>query len=382
LPTANLGSDPRVTFAVRAAFARSTGNSTLQLYGVAGCSVPEAELADHERLDHLREVASRAYLHAEDKVVARTYRVPGARDAGANIPGALNRSIEEHLGGLAQNQHAAVQRLEAAADLAEALRISLPESAWTHRTSLPPHSGEVRVVQTAAAHQRLKAVHALIARGSAIGVVEVLALDVPWATASSLGPIARAGGSNDLCPFARAPISAAGRARILRLVEERKARLVHKQLGHLDPQPGSPLGWSRLKTSVSSSYVANLAFPWERETPSAAPDVRVSTDELSVDVAAVPLESQSELLMLIKVHEVAQQPLSTLRSQSYDGNTSIPIAVPAWVERQAEEAVVLGLGESLALIAPSTDPDRARMVLITPKVTAAVAGVKSHLAGR
>jgi hypothetical protein len=250
-----------------------------------------------------------------------------------------------------------------AEEVAELLRRALPAESWNGLSGVE-YLGDERlaVVQTPAGHERaLELIEAVRAHGRIPVAVVIRGWEVPWETASSLGPLR-----------ATAPVSDEAGSFLAVTVREDALELLDLlcRQGYaehcLAPQrlrgrAGSPLEFALRE---QQAYVAGITFDaMDGQAPCANPEIRVSRAGTSARVRCLPL-ADSWLLIV----EASDTVLSwSDHLENYAGPyTSVPSQLPAPVVRTAAEVVALRPGESLALVGTGSYPWLARVLTFTP----------------
>src|SRR5439155_2034244 len=88
---------------------------------------------------------------------------------------------------------------------------------------------------------------------------------------------------------------------------------------------------------------------------------------LAARVAVVPLGAEGTVVAF-RVHERMGLDAGTLRSSAYEDRTSVSVELPAIIERRAEDAVLVGPGDSLGLVGASRDREWVRLIVLAPDV--------------
>jgi hypothetical protein len=292
---------------------------------LAGCAAPR--IPESEQVRAPRPCVSRAPLPPSERLEGREY--------------AISVADEEK------------------EDVSELLRLALPDGAWTSGTQLELGPAMLRVTQTPTVHERIEAIVGGVAAARTAGErfdIEVRVFDLAWTTAETLGPLERAAGSGNAPPFLRAP-------------------LARPALGRLDAAGGLqifasltavPGRWVAFTSERSRTSAQGLGFALSEPPAKVTPVVlRTTTTGLVVKAVAAPARD-GQTLVAFKVADVVPLGGPAIVARAYGGNTEAPVEVPGWVERRAEDAVLLAPGQSLALLGSSARADRARLIVITP----------------
>jgi hypothetical protein len=308
---------------------RSWKSAVAAVVALAGCvsapAIPEAE-----RLEAPRPCFSRAPLASDDALEPRAYSLPA--------------------------------RLADVAGVETFVHVALHPAAWQEpAATICRMGGSLLVVAAPEVHERVARLLKTLERAHvARWRLSVEELSISCETASTLGPLEAAWGSTNLNgPLLRVPLTRAATERLERLgVTDRAA------------SRGVAGEWVSALHILQRAYIQDLEFPQEKSAApgrSCAPTVGVLNKGFIAFGGVTPLED-GNLLLAFWASLAAELPPRTVVTRAYGDRTVVPLELPVLLCREGEDAVVLGPGESLALLAPAADPDRMHVILLKPEL--------------
>jgi hypothetical protein len=253
-------------------------------------------------------------------------------------------------------------RRDGADEVAELVHVALPEDAWRAPAGITVDGPVLRILAIPAAHERIARILGALARASKKAVaIEARTFEVDAATVAALGPPVQAAGSGDDAPFLRVTLGPPGIERLVAYDADHFKRLTVAPVGV------APAGrWVDLHIESERAAITGLEFQWTPH-PIASPTVRTFPSGWSLRAAAVPLADDGTFLVAFRARDDERVASPEIHYVSKSELTSIPVEVPGWIRRRAEDAVTLRTGEAVALIGTSPTPGLLQVIAFLPR---------------